>query len=166
MSTAIHSIAALLMQNLESPTLVGRWCHALYQPSCNQDLKAYWPSHDNDMDTGPVPRQKVVAEEIIPWEHPTLVCYAGDIFGHCRGRVTISAIQSAAQRMTRHEVFSTDIVTDTVTMNEGKCTTLYQNMKDVITINKDSQVCDMSQEREFIYFPFHQLRSAEMRLRQ
>lgn len=30
------------------------------------------------------------------------------------------------------------------TMNEGKCTTLYQNMKDVITIHENSQVGEMS----------------------
>ena len=68
------------------PMMLGRWCHKQYMPTCDQELKAYWAARDNSLDTRD-PRilsisKKSPREEIVPWEHPTLLCYAGDTFGH------------------------------------------------------------------------------------
>ena len=52
-------------------------------------------------------------------DDPALAIVMDRVGEDVRGRVTTSAIQSAAHRMTRHGVFSTDIVTDSVRVNRG-----------------------------------------------
>ena len=86
--TAITSLTSL---GLGGPTatggpMLGRWCHKNYVPTCDPELKAVWAAADNSCDPGLLSTRATTREtllkDVVPWEHPTLLCYASDTFGY------------------------------------------------------------------------------------